>query len=451
MTLWGDTPLSRHPVGGHNRPLREIHPDAHAPTVDQEEPPREGAPAVGKHSVDMTEDERADVIERARTLAKAFAEVGPIADAENRFPTELVPLYKDSGLPALAVPKEYGGLGADIWTTTLVSKELAKGDPAIALAFNMHQTMVGIFRGLLDESAKERVFGQIVRDNAIVCGPFSEDRAGLQGLADTVAVPAEGGGWHISGKKTWATLCQGADLVAFNATVTDADGSLPDDFMDHASAESVFVLPMSTPGISIIETWDTMGMRATGTHTVVFDKVFAPAETNGGNFRNGLFGQFEWASMSFAGVYCGLAEKVYYETREILKRKTLGATMDGKDIALKNLGYVQYNLGKMLVEVETAARALETTGRILLDGRDEDWDPIARTAWLDVTKVAATETAISVADMALRLVGGPSFRRGHILERLYRDARGGPFHPLTTDQAYDLLGRSELGLFADSE
>ncbi len=52
-----------------------------------------------------------------------------------------------------------------------------------------------------------------------------------------------------------------------------------------------------------------------------------------------------------------------------------------------------------------------------------------------------------MTDAALRLVGGSAFRRGHVLERLYRDARGGPFHPLTTDQAYDLLGRSELGLF----
>lgn len=403
---------------------------------------------MGKHDVEMTAAEQADVIERARSLAKEFAAVGAAADAENRFPTELVPLYKDSGLAALAVPKKYGGLGADIWTTTLVSKELAKGDPAIALAFNMHQTMIGIFRGLLDEPSKKRVFGQVVAEAKIVCGPFSEDRAGLSGLADTVAVPDGSGGWRISGKKTWATLCQGADLVAFNATVTDESGELPDDFTEHAARESVFVLPMDSPGISIIETWDTMGMRATGTHTLVFDNVPAPADSYGGNFRQGLFGEFEWASMSFAGVYCGLAEKAYHETREILKKKTLGATMEGKDVALKGIGYVQYGLGRMLVETEAAARALETTGRILIEGRDAEWDPMARTAWLDVTKVATTETAIKVTDAGLRLVGGSSFRRGHVLERLYRDARGGPFHPMTTDQAYDLLGRSELGLLA---
>ncbi|SNQ47675.1 Acyl-CoA dehydrogenase [Frankia canadensis] len=401
---------------------------------------------MGKHDVEMTPDEQAEVLNAARSLAKEFAEIGPAADAENRFPVELVARYKESGLVPLAVPKKYGGLGADIWTTALVSRELAKGDPAIALAFNMHQTMVGIFRGLLDEPTRARVFGQLVEEQKIVCGPFSEDRAGLSGLADTIAVPDGNGGWHISGKKTWATLCLGADIVAFNATITEPDGALPTDFQEHASREAVFVLPMDSPGISIIETWDTLGMRATGTHTIVFDKVPAPAASHGGNFRQGLFGEFEWASMSFAGVYCGLAEKAYLETREILKKKTLGATMEGSDVALKGVGYIQHGLGRMCLETEAAIRTLEATARILIDGRDGQWNPLARTAFLDVAKVTTTETAIRVTDTALRLVGGSSFRRGHVLERLYRDARGGPFHPLTTDQAYDLLGRSELGL-----
>ncbi|AEH09492.1 MULTISPECIES: acyl-CoA dehydrogenase family protein [Protofrankia] len=401
---------------------------------------------MGKHDAEITPAEQAEVIQIARSVAKHFAEAGARADAENRFPTELVPIYKESGLPALAVPKKYGGLGADIWTTTLVSRELAKGDPAIALAFNMHQTMIGIFRGLLNEETRQRVFAEVVNERKIVCGPFSEDRAGLTGLADTVAVPDGEGGWHVSGKKTWATLCLGADIVAFNATVTDPSGELPEDFQEHASRESVFVIPIDSPGVSIVETWDTLGMRATGTHTLVFDKVHVPASAYGGNFRNGLFGEFEWASLSFSGVYLGLAEKAYTETREILKKKSLGATQEGKDVALKGIGYIQYGLGKILLETETAARALETTARILIEGRDAEWNPIARAAFVDVTKVAATETAIKVTDAALRLVGGSAFRRGHVLERLYRDARGGPFHPLTTDQAYDLLGRSELGL-----
>ena len=190
---------------------------------------------MGKHDVEITPTEQADLLERAAKLAVHFDAAGAAADEENRFPVELVPLYKESGLAALAIPKRYGGLGADIWTVTQVSRELAKGDPAIALAFNMHQTMIGIFRGLLDEEAKQRLFEQVVDEQALVCGAFSEDRAGLTGLADTVAVPDGHGGWRISGKKTWATLCLGADFVSFNATITDESGELPDDLLERSA------------------------------------------------------------------------------------------------------------------------------------------------------------------------------------------------------------------------
>ena len=66
---------------------------------------------------------------------------------------------------------------------------------------------------------------------------------------------------------------------------------------------------------------------------------------------------------------------------------------------------------------------------------------------LEVPKVVATENAIRVVENAMRLVGGQSFLRGHILERLYRDARSGPFHPLTSDQTYEYLEKAALGFF----
>lgn len=399
-----------------------------------------------KHDVQMSRSEQQKAIEVARELAGEFDRVGASSDAANEFPMELVPLYKESGLVGIAVPKEYGGGGADILTLSRISRELAKGDPACSLAFNMHQTMVGIFRGLISDEAKDQWFPLIAGENKIVCGPFSEERAGLTGLADTSATPTDNGGWTINGKKTWATLCEAADIIAFNGSVTAADGSVPEDHLAHAMSENVFIVMKDSPGIRIEKTWDTLGMRATGTHTVVFDDVHAPADSVVGNFRGGLFGEFEWAAMTFSGVYLGLIDRAFEESRKVLRKKTLGATMEGKDVALKNLGYVQTGLGQMKVAQEVCERILENTCQQLIEQRDPTEDPMARVGWLDVVKVTVTESAIDVADQGMRLVGGPSFRRGHILERLYRDARSGPYHPLTTDQTYDLLGKVELGL-----
>ena len=400
--------------------------------------------AATKHAVVMSAAEQARVIDTAREVAHEFDKVGADSDRDNSFPKELVKVVKQSGLVGLVVPKEYGGLGADIWTLVRVMIELAKGDPACALAFNMHMAMVGIFRGLMGEEDREKWFTKIVSERLLVCGTLSEERAGLAGLADTVAVPQQDGTWMISGKKTWGTLSEGADIVALNATITDEDGILSDDFQERMRKEFLFILPMDTPGVSIKKTWDTLGMRATGTQTVIFNQVIVPKEAAVKEYRGGLFGEFEWAALSFAGVYHGLLEKAYSETVSILRNKSLGATQEGANIVLKDVGFIQYGLGRMLVAREASARVLEATCRIVLEGQDAQWDPQIRIPQIDVAKVIATENALAVVDQGMRLVGGSSFRRGHLLERLYRDARSGPFQPLTTDQVFDILGRFEL-------
>lgn len=401
---------------------------------------------MGKHVVEMSPAEQRRALAVARSLAGEFDAVGARADQSNTFPGELAPLYKDSGLCGLVVPKKYGGMGADIWTAVQVSHELAKGDPACALAFNMHTTVVGILRGMLSQEKAELWLSRIAGERLLVCGPFSEERAGITGLAETTAAPVEGG-FLINGRKTWATLCEVADVIAFSATVTDDEqGLLPADFQDHAAQECVFVLPMSTPGISVQQTWDSMGMRGTGTQTVVLDGALAPTGSLGGTFREGLFGEFEWAVLSFSGCYMGLIDKAYAEITQVLRKKSLGATLEGPDVALRHQGFVQSALGKIAVERETCARLLEMSCRHLLEGRDAQWDPAERVAMLEVSKLVITEKATEIVSDGMRLVGGNSFRRGNLLERLFRDARSGPFHPLTTDQIYDVLGRFELGV-----
>ncbi len=398
--------------------------------------------SLGKNAVEMTATEQDEAIARARELAERLKPLSEEADRAGQFPLEAVAMYKDAGFADLAVPKRFGGQGGDLWTASRVGCELAKGDSSVALAFNMHQSMVGIFRGTpaLDDDARERLMRSIVRDRLLLCGPFSEARAGLSGLADTVAVPTGDGGWKLSGKKNWATLCEGSDLVSTNATITDADGRVPENHADRLAAEATFIFPSDSAGVRIDQTWDTLGMRGSGSHTMVFEETYVPADAYAGNFRLGLIGEAEWASVMFGGVYLGVAERAMEEAAAILRKKHTGATAASADTALKDVGSVQYELGRAKAIVETAARAIETTAQMVIEDREPKHDLAARKAFLDVTKVATTEAAISATDIATRLVGGQAFRRGHVLERLYRDARAGPLHSYSTRQLYDALG-----------
>ena len=401
-----------------------------------------------KHAVEVTPEERADLVARARKLAVEFERLGRQADEENLFPSELVPIYKESGLPRLVVPKKYGGFGTDVWTTALVEKELASyGDPGITLSFNMHHVMVGIFRNLLDEPARDRLFRRIVETGDMISGPLSEERAGITGLSDTTAVPDGNGGWTVNGRKNWATYVENADIIAFTAVITNDDGSLPDTFSEHADREAVFVIPASSAGLKIDRTWDTMSMRASGTQTLIFDNVAVPAEAYSGSYRNGLFGEIEWACFPFAGVYLGVGERALRLATETLAKKNLGRTQEGEQKAVRDVGYVQYELGKALTDLQAAEWTVRGTAEALFDGADTSWNPHERPARVAIGKVAATEAAIRATDVALRLVGGSAIRRGLPLERVFRDARAGIYHPVNSGQTYDMIGRAALGFF----
>jgi alkylation response protein AidB-like acyl-CoA dehydrogenase len=309
----------------------------------------------------------------------------------------------------------------------------------------MHQVMVGILKGLMPEEQQEEWMTRIASEQLLLCGAFSEERAGFTGLADMTAVPSNGS-FTVNGRKVWATLSEAADLATFNCTVTDEDGSIPEDHMQRMARERVFICEKGNPGISVIRTWDTHGMRATGTQTLAFDDAVIPASAEVGDMRMGLTAEFEWAAMLFGGVYWGLSEKAYEATRKILVEKSLGATAAASDVPLRQVGFVQHGLGEMKVKTEISGRVLEMTCAMLRESRDAAWSPIARPALIDVVKVVTTGNAQFVTNSGMRLVGGSTFRRGHVLERLYRDARSGQFQPLTTDATYDHLGKFELGL-----
>ncbi|WP_197515390.1 acyl-CoA dehydrogenase family protein [Mycobacterium sp. E1747] len=403
--------------------------------------------AAGEHVVEMTAAEQQEVIAAARELAVEFDAAGAKADEENQFPFALVPRYKAAGLARFGVPKRYGGGGADIWTIARVSRALANGDPAIALAFNMHQCMLGIYKAMMTEEQREYWLRRIVDENLLMCAAFSEDRAGVTGLSDVTATPVDGG-YRISGRKSWVTLSEAADLLTFSATVTDADGTLPEDHAEKVNREQIFIVDKNSPGVEVLRTWNTHGMRATGTQTVMFTDAIVPTDALVGTMRGGLFAQLEWVTMTFSGVYLGLADKAYASMLKTLQKKSLGATAAASDNPLREKGWVQHDVGRLKSRLEQAERLLEMSCRLLIEGRDANWDPMARPALLNPVKLFVCETAQDITETGMRLIGGSTFRRGNLLERLYRDARSGPFQPVTPDQSYEMLGQFELGLMS---
>jgi alkylation response protein AidB-like acyl-CoA dehydrogenase len=404
------------------------------------------------HQVQMSQQEKDSVLASAAKLSQFFREIGPKYDESNTFAYESIQAFKDSGLAAVPVPKEYGGLGGDILTTSKVVSELSKGDSAITLAYNMHYIMVGITGGLMSEAQNKHWLGRVANGD-IMFGPFSEQRAGFSGLADMQAVPQEGGGWRLYGKKTWGTLCEAADIITTNATITDADGNLPEDFQERVNAESFFIADFDVDddgqgdGIRIEKTWDALGMHATGTQVIHFDGFFVPEDGFICEWRSGAFGVLEWASLMFASIYYGMELRILEEARAVLSKKTLGATFGAivaADTKVASVGHIIDGVGDMASRVELSRRVLYQTCQDVLDGADDDWPLELRFPYIGLAKTFIAENVMYMSKKAMSLVGGSSFRRGTIFERLYRDSAASMFQPLNADQSCTYIGEYML-------
>jgi alkylation response protein AidB-like acyl-CoA dehydrogenase len=401
----------------------------------------------------MTDEEFAPIFAKAEELSQYFREIGPEYDVKNTFAFPTIEKFKASGLTAVPVPKEYGGLGGSLLQTSKIVSELSKGDSAITLSYNMHYIMVGIAGNLMSDAQNKHWLGRVAQGE-IMFGPFSEQRAGFSGLADMKAIPQPEGGWKIYGTKTWGTLCDASSIITTNATITDAEGNLPEDFQERVNAESFFIADFNVDpktlqgdGVSIKPTWDALGMHATGTHTIIFDGFYIPEDGFICEWRSGAFGVLEWASLMFASVYLGMQNRVLEESRATLSKKTLGAVFGAvvaSDVKVAGIGHIIEGIGDMASRNELSRRVLYQTCQEVTDGKDDEWPLELRFPYIGLAKTFIAENVMHMTKHAMSMVGGSAFRRGTIFERLYRDSAASMYQPLNADQSRTYIGEYML-------
>ncbi len=377
----------------------------------------------------------------ANELAPKFAASAAVHDREGSFPFENFADIRAAGLPALVIPTDYGGWGANLLETLMTIEALAVGDGSTALSLTMHmQTMGSAAEG---EKWPPALMAHICRDavdnGALINACATEPELGSPsrgGKPKTVAHPVEhahkGGepeAWTISGRKNFASMSPVLDYIIIPATLQDGTEDV-----------ARFVVPRSD-NIEIIETWDALGMRATGSHDIVLHDVRVPATnmlgrtdsakpTKGGKVN-------AWFMLLISASYLGAAEAARNTAARFANQRV--PTALGRPIA--TLENIQRRLG--------LAELLIHQARVQLYQAAELWDrhPDKRVElgpMVIAAKVAATNNAITAVDECMRVVGGASMTRALPLERYYRDVRGGVNHPVNDDQAAVMFGQIVL-------
>ncbi len=375
-----------------------------------------------------------DYIARAETLAKDFAARATEHDRTASFPFENFRELSEAGLLSLTVPAVHGGAGAGARYTARVIGIVGKADPSTALVLAMHYINHLVMARsptwparLSRKLARETVEG-IALVNALRVEPElgSPSRGGLPA---TIARRTETG-WRLSGHKIYST---GSPILKWYLVWARTDEAEP--------RVGQFLVPAGLPGTRIVETWDHHGLRASGSHDVIFEDVVIPLDAEidvrkPSEWRAPDIAQATVHTVFVAAIYDGIARAARDWLVTFLKQRvpaSLGAP-------LATLPRAQEILGAIEARLAVNARLIDTFARDFDDGIE------LSTGESNAVKLTVTNNAVAVVEDALSLSGNHGLSRTNPLERHYRDVLCGRVHTPQDDATRIGLGRAALGL-----
>ncbi|MBI3801081.1 MAG: acyl-CoA/acyl-ACP dehydrogenase [Deltaproteobacteria bacterium] len=394
----------------------------------------------------MTATERQQhFLELAAAHAEDFKPRVAQHDRENSFPFENVAAMKTSGYTNMTVPAELGGGGANLLDLVLAQERLARGDGPTAVAINMHIFNVWVRADLwhLGDEKQRPFLAASARDRLILSSGTSDPRMntviGFAGLNDTTRRAEKvAGGYQVNGRAGFGTLCACADFLEETAHYDDPQkGPLC----------LFFSLPAKTPGIKIQNNWDSLSIRASASHDIVWENVFVPEESvtarpaRTWDTYNNVF--VSWFMTSVSACYLGIAQAARdYAFNWVRDRIQLPF-----DRPVSHYPGNQFLAAEMEVGLRAARATLVQTASALSEPALR-----ANPSLMDILacKHFVTETAVSVVDKAMRIAGGAALSRSGPLEQMYRDIRAAIIHPLAGYDTLGLLGKLAFGIPPDT-
>lgn len=367
--------------------------------------------------------EAMDWTRKAHELGPQIAARAAAADEGDAFVADNMKLLKDEGFHAAGVPAELGGGGASHAELSEMLRALAGYCGSTALAFAMHTHAVALpaWRWRRTPEAVEGLLKRIVAEKLTLVSSGGSDW--LDGSCE--ATPVEGG-FRVSGRKIFASGCPLGDLLVTMAVQETPEGPT----VLHMA------IPLKAEGVTILDTWRTLGMRGTGSHDIELADVFVPdaavtVRRPSGKWHPLMHMVTLVAFPLIYSVYLGLAEAARDKAVAMAGRKT------SADLELV--------VGEM--DTELAAARLALADMVACTAGDEPGPDATNRIMTGRTLVA--RAAIRTVEKAMDAAGGGAFYRKVGLERIWRDIQAARYHPLQEKAQARLAGRVALGLPID--
>jgi len=369
-------------------------------------------------------------------LLKGFSKRVASYDRDNRFFTEDFEDLRKAGYLTMNVPRELGGQGLSLAEVCKRQRQLAYHAPATALGINMHVYWVGVAADLWRSGDKSLEW--LLREAAageVFAAGHAERGNDIPLLLSTTKAERVDGGFKFTGHKMFGSLAPVWTRYGLHGLWAEAEGGPK---VVHG------FLPRDSKGYRIVETWDTMGMRATRSDDVMLEGAFVPDKYVVRTLPAGAADQFvvavfAWALMGFANVYLGVAQRAVDLAVAAVKGKRSMAVS-------RTMAYhpeVQHAIAGMALALDPIAPHLDHVAREWSDGVDHGATWPSR---IVSAKHHSVEACWKIVDTAMEVSGGAGMFRGSELERLFRDARCGRFHPANSMLVHEIVAKTALGI-----
>lgn len=366
-------------------------------------------------------------IDRLKKNETEFHKRGIIADDLAIFPEENIHDLVKMGYSSITLPKAYGGEGLKVYDMVLFQETLASIDPSTALSIGWSLGVTGeIFEKKLWSQENLQFFATEILNGALVNRAVSEAQTGSPtrgGRPGTCAVK-NNGAWILNGRKIFTTM---SPVLTYFLTSA---------WIEEKQRVGFFLIHKDTPGLSIDETWDVIAMRGTGSHDLVLNnvrvdetKLMELPELPSGAAING------WI-LHIPACYLGIAQAA----RDYAVHFANHHSPNSLNGPISQLPNVQQLLGEIELKLITARHLIYSVAAAYDDETQRD----LLTNELGVVKHVVTNSAISIVDKAMRVVGAKSLQRSNPLQRYYRDVRAGLHNPPMDDMTIKKLALTAI-------
>ncbi|HEV3130739.1 MAG TPA: acyl-CoA dehydrogenase family protein [Acidimicrobiales bacterium] len=328
------------------------------------------------------------------------------ADREATFPQKSFDACVELELPALGIPVEYGGAGADMVTQAIMAEELARVCSSTSLTLLISKLGMSPVMNWGSEDLKRKYLPRVASGERQASYCLSEADAGSDVAAMRARAVRQGDHYLLSGTKYWVTNAGISDTYTVFAVTDPAAGR---------RGISCFVVEADW-GVEVAPHEDKMGLRGSPTAAVTFDEVSVPASNLVGEEGMGLtiaLHALDRSRPTIGAQAVGIAQgAIDYAGGYMKERQAFGK-------AIADMQGLRFMLAEMAMRTE-AARTLIYRACSLIDSDDPEGELTMIGA---MAKCFASDTAMAVTTDAVQLLGGYGFTKDFPVERFMRDAK----------------------------